>query len=425
MDNLSNEARVTTRGGAPHFAPSEHITPQPHVSACVLSTCNAPDVLHPIKNSALQPLTVAGLTTTCDETISKVDKLMRETKTKTKIAKAMGFESVPNAKDQLTEGLIQQEQELKDRIGNIDTKNTPSTTSKFHELKHLLHRVKQAQTNLSSPPQTSPAKRASCLKRFLNFIQCKKSMTPPKFCFYGAPFSIDVSAIRRSHPSEKLNIEFNKEITKLHDRTLVIEKYCQAKLEATAEENERVIVVQGLKKTLDQFKKTEAELERLKTAFGKHHFKLSELINTCTSVRKKLDRELTAYIDKQRTVSIEKIKQICSESVSLVKRTEELLKTTKHKFLKEADYEIQKKVLIEDIDRCRTAIIKACSAIRSKGTWYEIQEFTKLNDALKKIDNSARELNFKERNKNLTDVGTFTIPRAKLKSPNNPTQSTC
>ncbi|MBN3965950.1 hypothetical protein IMW75_11760 [Pseudomonas gregormendelii] len=272
--------------------------------------------------------------------------------------------------------------------------------------------------------RATPEKPASLFKRLIQFFQCEKSTTLHRFDFFGAPFDIDVSAIRRSRPGEELHIRFSKEIISLYRRTLVIERDCQSKFEKTAPEKERVIIAQNLKKTRDQLEHTQAELERLKIACGKHHIydiELNLLIDTCSSFRKKLETGLIAYIDKHRTVSTEKIKQLCSESGCLVEKTEQLLKTTDHKFSKNAK-KIRKDVLMENIDHSRTAIENALDAIRNNMTWYSNPEFMELHNALKKSNEAARKLNFKEFDKKLAAV-TTEIPRAKLKSPRSPTQT--
>lgn len=276
--------------------------------------------------------------------------------------------------------------------------------------------------------QATPAKPASLFRRFIHFFQCKKSTTLHRFNFYGAPIDIDVTAIKRSLPGEALHIRFSNEIISLCRRTLVIESYCQSKLETTGKENERVFVARDLEKILHQLKNTQAEFERLKIAFGKYHIydiELNTLIDKCTSFRKKLETGLVTYIDKQRTVSTEKIKQICSESRSIVEKTEKLLKTTKHKFRKEENNEIQKKALIENIHRSRTAMKNARNTIRSNGTWYSEREFMDLNNALTDIKEAARKLNLDEFEKKLAAVASSKIPRAKLKNSHTSTHSNC
>lgn len=266
--------------------------------------------------------------------------------------------------------------------------------------------------------RATPEKPASLFKRFIHFFQCEKSTTVHRFEFFGAPFDIDVSAIRRSRPGEKLHIRFSKEIISLYQRTLVIERDCRSKIEKIAPEQERVIIAQNLKKTLDQLENTLAELERLKISCGKHHIydiELNLLIDACSSFRKKLGTGIITYIDKQRTVSTEKIKQLCSESGCLVEQTEKLLKTTSHRFSKQVNKKIQKDALMENIDHSRTAMENALNAIRSKSTWYSKSEYMELHNALTRTNEAARRLNFKEFDKKLTAF-TSKIPHAKLKA---------
>ncbi|MBK5519380.1 hypothetical protein [Pseudomonas sp. TH10] len=279
---------------------------------------------------------------------------------------------------------------------------------------------------IAEPPAS--AKPASLFNRFIHFFQSKKSTTPHRFYFYGAPVDIDVNAIRRSIPGMKLHIKLSKEIISLCQRTRNIEQYYLSKLETSTQEKERVIVAQDLEKILHQLKNTQAEFERLNIAFGKHHLyriELNFLIDTCISARKNINMALTTYIDKQRAISTEKIKQICSESVSLVEKTEKLSKTPNQTFRKEPNNETQAKALAENIHQSRTTIENACDTIRSNMTWYYEHEFITLNNALTNIKEAARKLNVEEYEKKLAAVASSKIPRAKLKNPFNPTQSNC
>lgn len=274
--------------------------------------------------------------------------------------------------------------------------------------------------------QTEPPKRTSLLKKFIHFFQCKSPTTPHAFNFYGNTFYFDAGAIKRSLPGDELHTKASKKITKLDQNILVIRRHYGSSSAAPAKENKRTSVIRDLQRNLYHLKKAQAELERLKVAFGKdrtYDIGLCSLIDNCTSFRRELDTMIIAYCDKQRILSTEKIKQICSESILIIEKTEKLLKKPNNKFQNKAYNGNLKKALIENIHRSWMALEDANTTIRSNSPWYFRHELMEINNALTCIKEAARKLNFDDHEEKLAAVVSSKIPRAKLKNPNSPTQS--
>ena len=271
--------------------------------------------------------------------------------------------------------------------------------------------------------QPSSQKTASPYKRFTHFFQCKKATpphTPPAqkntLNFYRTTVYFDTDAIRRSFPGETLQIKTSKNILTLYQIADSKEKYYWSKPEIADQKNEPVFVVRDMEETLRQLIDTQAEIERFKTDLGDnpiYHFELNLLIDHFTSFREKLELAIIAHIDKQRTLSTEKIKQICSNSELIAKRTEKLLKETNSLFSNKANNKSQKEALNNDIQNLRTDLEYAYDTVRESRTWYFSHELMEMNNALTVAKEARLRLYIPK------------IPRPTLKQSPDPTQSNC
>ncbi|WP_350597512.1 hypothetical protein [Pseudomonas sp. 65/3-MNA-CIBAN-0223] len=275
--------------------------------------------------------------------------------------------------------------------------------------------------------QPSSQKSTSLYKKVTHFFQCKKLTAPPAFVFFGQTFNFDVDTIRQSDPRDESHMQTREQINKLDQAILDLRRHCEAEVLKIAKGNECVYIIRDLNEKFFQLERIESQLQRLKVGFGKyraHDTGLNCSINNCANSRRELNMMIESYHAKQKPISSEQIKQICSQSRLLCKKAEKLYKKSNdNKLRKKAYDEPQKKSLIEKINHARTALERAGNTIENNRPWYSRNERMEVNIAFTAIKEAARRLNFGEYERSLNDVASLTIPRAKLKSPNNPTQS--